>query len=473
MIKIIIDLFKDYFKKTVAVYYSLNLRLKFTILLNSILLIVILLISFAMLESEKRDLRQKVDEICIVSVQNLSSVARDNLLTRNYVSIQDVINNMMKLKLEGFEYAFVMDRDGRMVAHSDPLKITEIDSSYLNYLHSDTNFTVNSFRRGAEYLQILSHRMQDPNGNLRTVVIGVAGVAFSHAMIDQALNQAKQMIFLIALIVLLISIFVVHFISKRMSKNIIALAKGVGEIAKGNLDVEIRVQTRDEIGLLAREFNRMVRSLRENVQMQKFVSRLTVDMIQSQSGGTETVQSFQKKEITVLFTDIRGFTKLSEKLAPEQLVEIVNIYLKLQSKFIEDHGGVIDKFAGDAVMAIFQNENSSDNAIKAAVAIQKKIKELNKIRRKNNQEYLTIGIGINYGEAMIGSMGASSRMDYTAIGDVVNLASKLCSFSRAGHIVITKNVIRYLSGAFSVIKMEPVLLSGRRKPVQVYRIVYD
>lgn len=455
-------------------YQSLSLRQKFTILIGMITLIIIISLSLAVLEAEKYVLRERVEEICRVSVQNLSSVAKDNLLTDRYVPIQDVINNMKKLRLEGFEYAFVMDRNGRMIAHSDPKKVMETDNRYRSFFQPEEKLLVNSQENRSEYLQILTQTTHTSADAEQIIPIGIAGVAFSHSIVQTAISQAKNLIFFISFGIILIAIILVHVVSRQLSRNIVALSEGVREIAKGNLNVTIQPGSKDEIGLLAREFNRMVKSLRENIQMQKFISRLTVDMIQSQEGARGLEKgAIQKKEIAVLFTDVRGFTKLSEKLDPEQLVEIVNVYLNMQSKCIERYGGVVDKFAGDELMAIFQNEGASDSALKAAIAIQKEIIRINKIRRTNNQEYVTIGIGINYGYAMIGSMGASSRMDYTAIGDVVNLASKLCNFARAGHIIITKNVLKNLNGAFSVIKMESVLLSGRRRPIQIYRVVYN
>jgi len=458
-------------RKLRSVYLNLNLRLKFTFLIGFIILVIIFLLSFAVLEAEKFVLRGKVEEICRLSVQNLSSVARDNLLIGNYAPVQDVINNMVRAKLEDFQYAFVINREGKIIAHSDAKKINVQEGSYQPFLQAPVNFTVNSKKDYSEYLQKIDIA-RERNGHLEHLTIGIAGVCFAHAMIHRTLLHAERIMLIITVGVILIGIFLVQLISRGLSANIISLSNGAKEIAQGNLDVDIKINSGDEIGLLATEFNNMVKNLRENLQMQKFVSRLTVDMIRRQTDDQSKANMMQKQEIAVLFSDIRGFTRLSERLEPEQLVDIVNVYLSLQSKFIEENSGVIDKFAGDQIMAIFQEKESSDQAVKSAIAIQKAIIEVNKKRRSDNQEYLTVGIGINFGTAMLGSMGASSRMDYTAIGDVVNLASKLCNFAHSGHIVVTKSVIHQMVGAYSVIKMEPVLLSGRRQPVLVYRVVY-
>ncbi len=458
-------------QKILDTYRGLSLRSKFSLFIGVITLFVILVLSLAVLEAEKYVLRGKVEEICRLSVQNLSSVAKDNLLIQNYAPIQDVINNMVRLKIEGFEEAYVLNRDGVIVAHSNPNRINMIDSLHSARLINKEQLFVVNHPNDSEYMQSIAIARESEAGR-QWLSIGLAGVKFSHSMIQSALGHARRVVFGITVGVILLSVWVVSLLSKRLSSNITKLASAVREVANGNLDITIELNSRDELGLLATEFNKMVRSLRENLEMRKFVSPLTIDMIQNQAQSGNFNATMKKEAIAVLFSDIRGFTSLSEKLEPEQLMEVVNVYLEMQSRFIESNGGLIDKFAGDLVMAIFQGEEAVDNAVKSAVDIQRAMKEINRVRRKENRECLSVGIGINYGTAMLGSMGAKSRMDYTAIGDVVHLASKLCSFARSGHIVVTKNVIRRLKGSFSVIKMEPVRLSGRQNPVPVYRVVY-
>jgi adenylate cyclase len=452
-------------------YHGLSLQLKFALVIGSITFAVILLLSLAVLEAEKRVLRQKVDELCKLSAQSLSIVAEDNLLLDNNVPIQEVINNMVELKLEGFESAFVLDRNGVIVAHSDVSMINQERKEYLAYLDSQDLLSVIEHENNTEYLNAIPVTIER-DGETKRVNIGLAEVKFSHAMIQAALNRSKRVVFLITSGALILGILLASLFSKRLSANIINLAGAVREIGKGNLDVQIDIPSRDEIGLLAEEVNRMVQSLRENIQMKKYVSPLAVDMIETQSERGTEVPSMEKREIAVLFSDIRGFTSLSESLEPENLVDVINVYLDLQSKHIEENGGIIDKFAGDEVMAIFQGEAAPDDSLTAAVNIQRGVIEINQRRRREKKESLTVGIGINFGEAMLGSMGPSSRMDYTAIGDVVNLASKLCNFARSGHIVVTKNVIQRLNGSFSVVKMDPAKLSGRQKSVPIYRVSY-
>ncbi len=449
-------------------YLHLNLQVKFSLFIGSITIVMILVLSWAVLEAGKYVLREKVEAVYRLSIQILASVASENLLIKNHAPIQEVINDIV---MEGFESAFVMDRDSVIVAHSDLSQINSTKSEYKSYLSMAEDLKIIEHRNKSEYLHKIVINT-NRNGIDQEIITGLAGIVFSHAMIQSAFNTAKNIILLLTIGIILLSVFFVNIFSKRLSSNIVKLSDGVKELEKGNLNVVIKIKNKDEIGLLADEFNRMVISLRENIQMKKFVSSLTVDMIQNHSGQDADTSSMIKKEIAVLFSDIRGFTSLSERMEPEALVDIINVYLNVQSRHIIDNNGVIDKFAGDQLMAIFQGEDASANTIKAAVHIQKGLIDINHERRKEKKECLTVGIGINYGFAILGSMGAKSRMDYTAIGDVVNLASKLCNYARSGHIVITKTVLQKLDESFSVVKMEPAKLSGRKNAVPIYRVTY-
>lgn len=453
------------------IYLHLSLKVKFSLVIGSITIVMILLFSFSVLETGKDIVREKVEEIYKLSIQSLVSVAKENLLIQNHAPIQEVINEMVSLELEGFESAFVLNRDGVIVAHSDLTKINELKNDYKTYLSMNDNLKIFGSEDHSEYLHKIVMNTEI-NGASEDIITGLADIKFSHAMIDSTFDSSKNMIFLLTIGIILLSIFFVNIFSRRLTSSIVDLSDGVKELGKGNLDVVIHTPSKDEIGLLAEEFNNMVQSLRENAQMKKFVSSLTVDMIQSQSGLNTESKAMEREMITVLFSDIRGFTSLSETFEPEQLVEIINVYLNMQSHHIVNNNGVIDKFAGDQIMAIFPGDKAPDDAIKAAVQIQKGLIEINQERRKEKKECLTVGIGINYGYAILGSMGAKSRMDYTAIGDVVNLASKLCNYARSGDIVITKSVIESLTGTFSVVKMEPAKLSGRKNAVPIYRITY-
>ncbi len=454
-------------------FTRLSIRQKFSIGISLVLLVTIGILSFSILEWQKRILNERVDEVCQLSVQNLSGVAKENILLGGYAPIQELISNMLQMKIVGLRYAFVVNRQGTVVAHSNPRQIDTHASQYLKLPATKSLKSVLNKGTFFEYVHPFYVRSVG-NSTHQKRLLGVAVVGFSREDVFRPITHARRILFINTIIIFLIGLLVANWISRQLSSTIVTLAEGVRQVRDGNLDVEIPVRSRDELGLLTNEFNQMIRRFRENLHMQKFISALTMQMIRRRSRlKLSDDESMQKRQIAVLFSDIRSFTTVSEKLEPESLVKLINIYFDLQTKIIEKHGGIVDKFVGDQIMALFLEEDMADQAVRAAVEIQKEIRKLNVKRKKTNREILQVGIGIHFGPVMIGSMGTETRMDYTAIGDTVNLGARLCSIAKPGQIVIPQTIIRRLKGSYSIVKMEPLVLKGRNRPVQLYSVNYD
>ena len=180
----------------------------------------------------------------------------------------------------------------------------------------------------------------------------------------------------------------------------------------------------------------------------------------------------EKRYATFLFTDVRGFTSLSETLEPEQVTYIMNAALTAQQKAVQAHGGMVDKYIGDAMMAIFNApldlENHETKALACAMDIQKNMIELNHVLADKGINPVTIGIGINTGYAVIGNMGSENRFDYTAIGDAVNVAARLESGTKAAGVDLligqsTENAIE-----FDLLPLDPIEAKGKSEKLQVY-----
>ncbi len=169
----------------------------------------------------------------------------------------------------------------------------------------------------------------------------------------------------------------------------------------------------------------------------------------------------ERQELTILFSDVRGFTSLSEKSEPEKVVRILNDYFNTATRIIQKHDGMVDKFIGDAVMAIFnapiKNESHADNAVQAAIEMQREFKK----------KSLSVGIGINTGEAVIGNIGSYKVMDYTAIGDAVNTASRMQGVAKAGEVAITDSTFKKLKIKIKT-SQKHEKVKGKEKPVTVH-----
>ncbi len=178
--------------------------------------------------------------------------------------------------------------------------------------------------------------------------------------------------------------------------------------------------------------------------------------------------------VTVLFADIRGFTAISEREKPEKVVGLLNKYFSVMSDVIFDHGGTLDKYIGDGLMAIFGaptvGEEDALNAVKAAVTMQKKLGKLNEELRAEGYENIAIGIGLHTGEATIGYIGSDKRSEYTAIGDTVNVASRLQSNAAGGQILMSEATAAASGNLIPVNQREPLIVKNRIQPVNVLEV---
>lgn len=178
--------------------------------------------------------------------------------------------------------------------------------------------------------------------------------------------------------------------------------------------------------------------------------------------------------ITVLFADIRGFTAFSEKEKPEKVVGLLNRYFSVMTDIIFEHGGTLDKYIGDGLMAIFgaptATEEDALNAVKAAVTMQKRLEQLNSELIAEGYGQISVGIGLHTGEATIGYIGSDRRSEYTAIGDTVNLASRLESNAVGGQILMSEATAAASGNLIPVNKLEPLTVKNRVQPVNVLEV---
>ncbi len=205
----------------------------------------------------------------------------------------------------------------------------------------------------------------------------------------------------------------------------------------------------------------------------RYVSKEVVNEILK--GGRDTLRlGGQKKDIAVLFVDIRGFTPLSEALEPEQVVAILNQYLEVTTNAVFENGGTVDKFIGDATMALFNapldQEDYVFRAVKTGLDMAAAGKALGEDLLKLCGKNVSFGIGINCGEAVIGNIGTSSRMEYTAIGNTVNTAARLESMAKSGEVLISPEVYERLKDRIEVECLGPYTLKGISEPMEIFRV---
>ncbi|PZR56722.1 MAG: hypothetical protein DLM50_07775 [Candidatus Meridianibacter frigidus] len=199
------------------------------------------------------------------------------------------------------------------------------------------------------------------------------------------------------------------------------------------------------------------------------------DMLKSEDPRQALSLQGKRAKTTIFYSDIRGFTSMSENMSPEEIYAQLNEYFEEMCAIIFKHGGYVDKFIGDCVMAVFSAPNpkpdDAKHAVLAAIEQQEKIKEMGAKWAADGKKIFTVGMGINTGEVVMGNLGSSTRLNYTVIGDNVNAAARLYNVAKGGQIIISHATYDEVKDAIDVIELEPVSVKGKVQPIRIYDVV--
>jgi class 3 adenylate cyclase len=281
--------------------------------------------------------------------------------------------------------------------------------------------------------------------------------------------KGTTFITVIFLVIAVVFFFILHF----MVKNIKKLETWAVAVAEGNLSNRIEIATQDEIGRVGDAFNHMLEEIVVKYHLEKFVSSSTKSMIikQRTDKGDINLGVNERRTFAFIFSDIRGFTSFSEKNDPKTVIDVLNFYLELQSQIIKSSRGDIDDYVGDQIMAHFGGDKRADTAIDTALKMMKGINHANAERRKAGLPIFEVGIGIHGGDVVVGNVGSEFRMDYTCVGDAVNLTSRLCSAAAAGEILVSKELFEQAGKKFTHVKSAPISVKGKKDLIEIVKLV--
>ena len=286
----------------------------------------------------------------------------------------------------------------------------------------------------------------------------------------------------VVILLVSISLFAVmgsFLLSFILSSNLLVPIKKIDsaaqKIGKGNLNVLLPVEGNDELGRLSVTFNEMVKGLRERNRMKAYVSESVLEAVKDNSD--QSIRGGKYVEATILFSDIRNFTGISESNEPEVVFKTLNEFFGGVEPIIRMNHGRVDKYIGDAVMAVFHQtlpEHHALSAIKAAVRMKSFVSLMNKDRKEKGLFPIEIGIGISTGHVLLGDVGSHRRKDLTVIGDEVNLASRLETASKQGHytkIIFSGQTLKFVEDYVEVDKMPFEEIRGKKNAVQIYELI--
>lgn len=293
-----------------------------------------------------------------------------------------------------------------------------------------------------------------------------------------ALAEAERLALTIAGLVLVATVAVSLLLASGIARPIRRLVEATDRIAGGDLDVPpVAARSHDEIGTLARHFNQMAEGLRERARVRGLLdkvvsSEVAGELLRLEKDGRLALGG-EVRTISVLFCDLRGFTATTESMTPQQVIRMLNEYLTHLVAPIDREQGVVDKFVGDEIMALFGapllQPDHAARAVAAAKGMMAAMREMNAVRTARGERPLACGIGITTGSAVAGLTGTPERLSYTVLGATVNLAARLCSSAKAGQILIADATFE-AAGTLDVEPLEPITVKGFSKPIPVYAV---
>lgn len=292
------------------------------------------------------------------------------------------------------------------------------------------------------------------------------------------LRKLQNFFILLAVTASLIVALIGGRIAASVTRPVSRLVEGVNRISSGDLSGKVEVDRSDELGILARAFNDMTRGLEEKEKVRALFGKVVSHQIAEELLRSDVVLlGGETRVVTVLFSDLRNFTTTCEKMAPEAVLHFLNRYLDRMARIVEKHGGVIDKFIGDAIMAIFgapvHQPDHALRAIKCAGEMHLALDELNRELAAENLPLIGMGVGVHTGEVVAGNMGSENRLNYTVIGDTVNVASRLESETKSvGHSPLFSQASLDAAALdqSAVIFIGPLQVKGRKQPIPVYSL---
>jgi adenylate cyclase len=447
------------------------IRVKLSVAIIFIIWLTILILSFVILARQKEQLYLQTVNMGKMSLNYFGNNASIPLLNDDWLTLNRLIRETGSV--EGLLYAFIVDRNQVIKAHTDSTKI-------------GTPFTPIKNKQGiikGPKVEYFSYTL--PSGKrilnlvrpitLKEKTLGEIHVGISLDFINQLIRKETISIILLSLFIILLGIGIAVLLGIEFSRPISKLVLATQEIGKGNFQHRLEMVRKDEFGDLATAFNYMAKELWDKLMIQnsfgRYVSPEVLNMILSHP--EDSWLKGTRNEATILFTDVRGFTAYSEKLRPEEVVEDLNEYFAIATQCILEQGGYVDKFIGDAVLGVFgvpiTHSDHALRALKATVAMQKEF--IKRMETSENPLLSKVGIAINSGVVVAGTLGSQVKMEYTVIGDSVNMANRLNHLAGPGEIIISKSVLESTKDLAAVEPLPPQLVKGKSGRVEAFKVI--
>lgn len=432
------------------------------------------LLGLMIVSNQSQVLRSQIDAFGKTMVDHLAESSKEFVLSDDLLSLMVLVSNLGKN--QNILGAVIYSHDGKVIANVGRLPIHDIQKLYsLSEQFQTSHYAVEwtDYDKASQPLEVISFITPI---HYQDLIAGHALVTYSKAALSQSLHDTIRAITAATIFMILLGIVTAYFLGKRISRPIYDLMDASRAIHEGDFAYRIAGRRNDEIGYLINAFNNMATGLLEKNQVENAFSRFVSPKVAKQimSNLDKVSLGGKRVEATALFADIVGFTSLSEKLPAEEIATMLNEYFSYISMATQIYHGTIDKYMGDCAMVVFgapeEDEEHRFNAVACAIMIQRLVERLNVIRVQEGKEQIHFRIGINSGQMLAGNMGSDDRMQYTVVGEAVNLAARLHSVAERGQIIVTDFMVKNKDVQWRVIahRHGAIRLRGIAEPVTTY-----
>jgi class 3 adenylate cyclase len=409
--------------------------------------------------------------------------AKDAEIQREVVSLHKFINAIIDDKSTPSDNAALARIDGRLDSLLTDARrhLKELSEEVLAQLDA-RDFV--AARRGLARADTLRDELDDRIEAVRAEMMKVSYGAIATIRSEQ--RQAVLISGIVTVLAAIVGLIFANFISGGIIRSVRQLLEGTRAVEAGQLDQSIDVKTGDEMGQLAAAFNRMIVQLRENKRVRetfgKYIDPRVVEGLIDRPNLTAA--EGQRRVMTVIFCDLKGFTSLSEGMTPQGLVKVMNRYLSIMSEPIRTNRGIIDKYLGDGIMAYWGPPfvGEADHASLACLAAIEMVGRIATLRKEipellgvlgTPMETCDLRIGVATGEALVGSIGSDVMMSYTVMGDVVNLASRLEGANKMYGIrtLVSERTVAGAGAAIEFREIDSIVVAGQTRSETVFEIL--
>ncbi len=449
----------------------LPIAFKLAASVSALIFIAISALTFVLLNNQARVISAHSYDYSTLITEQLASNSVEPLFTDETYALQTLVNKVEAN--ERIHGAGIFDLDGLLVAHAGLLPAR--DRLQFDTPYQELRMAVPD-KNNRPQVELLAVHIEPVR--FRGVTAGYAVASYSQAAISRTHHNSLAWVAGITACLFMAISAMIYYLSRRITLPIRELIKTSERIRTGQFQ-PISTRRHDEFGQLINAMNDMGHELNRKSRLETLMDQMltkgvadeVIEQMETLSEGGQQVQA------SVLFADIVGFTHISEQLSPREVSELLNEYFNHLEACAKAYFGTIDKYIGDCAMVVFgapkDDPQHEFHAVACAVLMQKLMTRLNTMRREEGKFAVELRIGINSGQMLAGLMGSNNRLEYTVVGDAVNLASRLSNEANAAQIIVEESLYQRVSES-RTLKVEPereIRIRGKKDPVRIYNVV--